>query len=112
MEVLVIVYKKRGRGGCLTLTAAIHSARSWGGRLLHSRRTDGFEQGPELFAATDCASRVAAARASPANRGMNIPSDDSPMGVGWRWEGRRERERSTEGMDFSQSRLYTDRSVQ
>jgi hypothetical protein len=45
-----------------TLTAAIHSARSWGAKLLHSRRTEGLEQ--LVCAVAGCPSRVAATTAS------------------------------------------------
>jgi len=49
-----------------TLTAEIHSARSWGAKLLHSRRTEGWEQRGR--AVTDCANRETAARARLAKR--------------------------------------------
>lgn len=76
--------------GCATFTAAIHSARSSGGKLLHSRRTDGFEHGGESFATTDCASRMTAPRASPMNREIDIQRDrDAPSGSRLLWAGGR-----------------------
>jgi len=57
---------------CLTLTAVIHSARSWADKLLHSRRTDGLRQ---ECAVTACPNRAAAARASFTNRKMVISRD-------------------------------------
>ena len=66
-------------GGCLTLTAVIHASRSSRGKLLHSRRTEGFEQVVGILvvsAAIDGPSRVVAARASFTNRERDIPRDD------------------------------------
>jgi hypothetical protein len=64
-------------------TAVIHSARSSGGKLLHSRRTDGFEHGGELFEVTDCMSRVTVARTRHTIRDMDIPrARDVPYGGG------------------------------
>jgi hypothetical protein len=75
-----------------TFTAVIHSARSSGGKLLHSRRTDGFEHGGELFEVTDRMSRVTAARTRPTIREMDIPrARDVPYGGG--------QERETGGRD-------------
>jgi len=59
--------------GCLTLTAVIHSARSKGAKLLHSRRTEGLKQC--VFAATDSPRRVAVARTTLAKRSTSIPKD-------------------------------------
>jgi len=58
---------------CLTLTAEIHSPRSLGDKLLHSRRTEGLVQ--PLMAVTDCPRRVAATRASFTKRQNNIFRD-------------------------------------
>ena len=58
---------------CLTLTAEIHSPRSLGDKLLHSRRTEGLVQ--PLLAVTDCPRRVAATRASFTKRQNNIFRD-------------------------------------
>ena len=44
-----------------TLTAAIHSARSWAAKLLHSWRTEGWEQRGR--AVTGCPSMATAAKA-------------------------------------------------
>jgi len=55
---------------CLTLTAEIHSPRSLGDKLLHSRRIEGL--GQLLLAVTDCPRRVAATRASFTKRQINI----------------------------------------
>ena len=55
------------------MTAAIHSARSWRVKLLHSRRTEGSEQ--RSSAVAGCPNRVTAARARLTKRQMNIPRD-------------------------------------
>ena len=61
-----------------TLTAAIHSARSWAAKLLHSRRTEGWEQRGR--AVTDCPSKVTAARARLVKRWMSILVEIARMG--------------------------------
>jgi len=60
--------------GRFTLTAVIHSARSWRVKLLHSRRIDGSEQ--RSSAVAGCPNMVMAAKARLTKRQVNIPRDD------------------------------------
>lgn len=77
------------------MTAANHSARSSRGKLLHSRRTEGFEQGIKKYAVADCPKRVDATRARLTNQRGNITGDerDVPCDGGRLLAGREQRGR-------------------